>query len=798
MARHSIRFGAVSALVTSAAVSGPLATPAQAALHQQAATPTDVRQFAIAGGPLDVALAAFTAQTGLQIVAEADVVRAIVAPGVSGRHTIARALELLLAGTGLRFRFTTPTVVVIDLAIKDQRVDVRGGLPASSSPKFSQPLVDTPQTITVVPRAVIDQQGATSLRDVLRNVPGITIQAGEGGGGLPGDTLTLRGFSASGDIFVDGIRDVGAYSRDAFNLEQVEIIKGPASTFGGRGSTGGAINLATKTPGVISLRSADVGLGSAGYRRTTVDVNESVPGVRGMALRFNAMWQDAGVAGRDVVENQAWAVAPSLAMGLGSPTRLTVGYQHLEQNNVPDYGLPWGTHTDPVTGQVFPTGAFNAAPAVDQSNFYGLRDYDFERIDNDVATARLERDLGRVTLRNITRYGDTVRDHAITAPRPPNRQLQRRWMRNETTANQSSVSTGFTTHGLRHDVAGGVEFAIENVATRNSAQATNQPQVRLQDPDPNQQPLGPMPGITGNPSEASTRTAGAYLFDTVHAGDSWQFSGGVRWDRSHVAFEQQNLTTGAVTSLERTDRMTSWRGGITYKPRPEGTIYAGYGTSFNPSADAGATGTALSPGDTAATSVNLAPEKSRNVEVGAKWSLFGDRLAASGAVFRTEKTNARTRNLTNDPFVLAGVQRVQGVEVGVSGQLNDRWSALLAVSVLDSDIVRSENPAEQGLDLALTPKTTASLWTTYNATDRLSLGVGAQYMDAVFRNSLNSLAVPSYWLANAMASYELNSHLTLRVNASNLGDVSYVDRVGGGHYIPGPRRSMQITAGLKF
>jgi catecholate siderophore receptor len=273
---------------------------------------------------------------------------------------------------------------------------------------------------------------------------------------------------------------------------------------------------------------------------------------------------------------------------------------------------------------------------------------------------------------------------------------------------------------------------------------------------------------------------------------------GVRWDRSDVHFAQTAIATGAVTALNRTDDMTSWKAGLVYKPRPEGTLYTGYGTSFNPSADAGTTGTALSGTDTSANSVNLAPEKSRNFEAGAKWNLFRNRLAVNGAFFRTEKTNARTRNLNNDPFVLAGEQRVQGVELGASGQITSRWSALAGFAFLDSDISSSLNAAEQGMDLALTPRRTANLWTNLEVTRRLSVGGGVQFMDSVFRNTTNTLRVPSYWLTNATASYELNSHLTLRVNANNLLDKSYVDRVGGGHYVPGPRRSVQVTAGIKF
>jgi len=760
-----------------------------------------VFRFAIPPGPLAPALQQFEALTSVSVRVAPELTRNLTTTGVTGLLTAEQALLVLLADSQLSYRFLSGTSVVIEIERREERVTVVDTAPAVSSPKFTRILLDTPQTVTVVSQKVIESQGATNLRDILRNVAGITMQAGEGGGGLPGDSLTLRGFSASNDIFIDGVRDVGPYSRDAFNVQQVEVIKGPSSSFGGRGSTGGAINLETKSPQLRSLRSVSAGVGGAGFQRTTVDINERVASLgASSAVRLNVMWQDAGVPGRNVVENRGWAMAPSLGFGVGTATRLTVSYQHLQQNNVPDYGLPWGTSTDAATGEVFPTGAFNATPAVDQRNFYGLADYDFEHVANDVGTIRLEHDVrpGAMTLRNITRYGNTVRDHAITAPRPPNRQLQRRWMHNDTFANQSSLSARARTGAIRHDIAAGLELGHEDTSTKNSAQTTNQPSISLRTPDPTQRPFGPMPEITGNPGTARTSTVGAYVFDTVDLANRVQVTTGLRWDRSDVNYRLTTLATGAVTELGRVDRMLSGRAGIVYKPTSGSSVYAAYGTSFNPASDAGSVGAALSASETSANNVNLEPEKTRNVEVGAKLAAFGNRLQISGAVFDTEKTNARTRNLTSDPFVLAGRQRVRGVELGTSGELRPGWTALASLSVLHSDIVDSANPAEQGRDLALTPRRAGSAWTTWEVNPRLSVGGGAQYMDAIFRNTTTDLSVPSYWLLNAMASYGVNSHLTLRLNATNLGNSQYADRVGGGHYVPGPSRTVQATATVEF
>jgi catecholate siderophore receptor len=741
--------------------------------------------FDLPAGPLSDALHAVARITGLEIQVDPARIEGIQCAALTGRFTAEEALRRLLGGTGFGFRFSTASTVVVDFEVAEF-VAVSGELPRSASPKLPGDLRDQPQTITVIPAAVIAAQGATTLRDVLRNVPGITFQAGEGGGGLPGDKLTMRGFSADNDIYIDGIRDVGAYTRDAYNVEQVEVIKGPASAIGGRGSTGGAINLATKTPNLTASRSMTLGAGNASYQRGTLDVNQPIEGVKGGSLRVNAMWTDSGYAGRDVVENESWAVAPSLALGLGTGLRATFTYQHLEQDNVPDYGLPWA--------------AFDAQPRVDQSNFYGLRQYDYENIENNVGTAIVEGELApSLTLRNSTRVGTTVRDSAITAPRPPNRQLQQRYHQTESRANATNLSTAFSTGSLRHAMTSGVEFIREGVLTYNQAQTTNQPPTTLERPDPSDRPLGPLPQNLGTTiNDAVTRTVGVYLFDVVDVHPRLQLNGGLRWDRSTVDYEGTTRATGSVLALTHTDRMTSWRAGVVFRPRANGSLYVGYNTAFNPTADAGNAVTALSDQATAANNVNLAPEKTRNLEVGTKWDLLANRLGLTAALFRTEKVNARTRNATNEPFILDGVQRITGVEFGASGSITPAWSVIANLALMDSDIIASRNAAEQGQDFALTPETSLSIWSTYTLPFAVTIGGGVQYQDAVFRNTLNTLAVPSYWLISAMGSYPINHNLTLRLNADNLANRTYVDRVGGGHYIPGPRRTIKIAADLRF
>jgi catecholate siderophore receptor len=279
-----------------------------------------------------------------------------------------------------------------------------------SSTKYTEPLLDTPQTINVITKEVIEEQGATTLRDVLKNVPGLTITAGEGGNPA-GDNLTLRGFSARNDIFVDGVRDLSPQSRDPFNLEQVDVVKGPGSVYTGRGSTGGSINLLNKTPGLRRSFGGTLDFGSDRTRRATADIN--VPFGDSLAFRMNLLGHHSGVAGRDVVKFDRWGVAPSLSFGLGKPMRFTVSYYKLKQNNISDYGIPWV----PVTNNVLVEFRDRPAP-VPRNTFYGLRDRDFESLNSDLVTLKFDRDFDdNLSLRNQFRYA-TFRKKQLNRHQP--------------------------------------------------------------------------------------------------------------------------------------------------------------------------------------------------------------------------------------------------------------------------------------------------------------------------------------------------------------------------------------------
>lgn len=687
------------------------------------------------------------------------------------------------------------------------------------TPKYTQPLRDIPQTVTVVPQSVIQERNATSLRDVLRNVPGITMQAGEGG--VPaGDNMSIRGFNARTDLFVDGIRDFGGYTRDPFNMEQVEVTKGPASSNAGRGSTGGSINLASKTPRLDPSYSGETGVGTSDYVRSTADVNQ--PLGEHSALRVNALYHEATVPGRGPANEQRQGLAASLAFGLETDTRLILSYFHMDSEGLPDYGIPWvpGPSTAAGVTTTYQNGLgarANDIPDVSFKNFYGLRERDYERIRTDIATVQFEHDFNdNMRFTNTFRAGQTERDSVITAPRfadvqagpnitydgTINRNFQSRDQVDRIIADQINVIAEFETGLLRHDLVAGAEVVHETSKNFGRVVIGGTPTTTIGNPDPDQNFTGRI-RRSGAYTDSEALSLSAYLFDTMSLGDHWQLTGGLRYDRYDIDYTSVASTgapayaAGARTNLSRVDEMVSWRAGLVYKPVENGSVYLGYGTSFNPSAE----GLTLNNTATAANNVNLDPEQSRTIELGTKWDLLEDRLQLTAAVFRTDKTNARTEDPADptDTVVLDGEQRVQGVEFGFAGSLTDDWRVFGGYTLLDSEVVASNNPRELGRELMNTPRHSANLWTVYDLPRGFQVGAGLQFTDSRFNSNNNAAReAPSFCLFDAMVGYEVNKNFSLRLNLYNLADKQYIDRVGGGHFIPGAGRSAVLTASYKF
>ncbi|MCH8616392.1 TonB-dependent siderophore receptor [Sphingomonas sp. SM33] len=661
---------------------------------------------------------------------------------------------------------------------------------------------DAPQSISIVPREIIEQQAATTLNDVLRNVSGISMAAGEGGGGPAGDNLTLRGFGARNDIFVDGIRDFASYTRDTFNVEQVEVVKGPASAQTGRGSTGGYINMFSKQPKLGTFVSGTVGVGLPGYVRGTADVN--VGGDRlglggGTALRVNLLYHEADTPGRDHVETKRWGIAPSIAAGLGTSTRAILSYFRLEGDNQPDYGIPFV----PDTNTALPEYHNKPAP-VDYDNYYGLTERDYEDTVTNIATFALEHDItSDIRIANTTRYGYATRDSIYSSPRfavipsdPPttntgllvNPQTQSRDTVDKVLLNQSNLFAKFQTGSVRHDAIAGFEISSEK--SRNQLRLiTDGTPTNIFDPDPERPWDGTVVHLPGEVVHAKADTVAAYVFDTAYLTDQILITGGLRWEHNKSEFDPApSQLSATVGPIDRSDSYLTWRAGITYKPIRTLSLYAGAGTSVNPSIE---NLTQTTPTEAQGA---LKPEHSRTFEVGSKWDGFGGKLLVTTALFRTEKTNARTPGLPGEPaMVLEGEQRVDGFEFGATGRITERWQLVASYTYLDSEVIDSNTITDIGNRLGNVPKNSGSLWTLYTFPQGIEIGGGVRYVGARYTNTTNTRKVDDYWVADATFGYDISKKVTLRLNAFNLFDKRYADSLGGGHFVPGAGRSAVAT-----
>ncbi|MDE2247324.1 MAG: catecholate siderophore receptor Fiu [Xanthomonadaceae bacterium] len=721
-----------------------------------------------------------------------------------------------------------PGVHVEASASPDYRVD------RVSSPKFTQPLLDTTQTVSIIGKDLIQQQGASTLAEALRNSPGVgTFYVGENGTTATGDAVYMRGFDTSSSIFVDGVRDLGAISRDVFNIEQIEVFKGPAGTDNGRTAPTGAINLVSKQATLGQALSGAVSYGSADKKRSSIDWNRQI-GDRA-AFRLNLMAQDSGVPGRDRVENNRWGVAPTLALGLGTPTRIYLDYLHIRQDNIPDggvptIGLPGYTSPDPARPQL------GTAAAVNPAHFYGT-DADHDRVDADMFTARIEHEISpSVLLRDTVRWGRTHETYLLTAFMlraadllTPDLNAPASWtvarsnptfldQTNTILTNQGNLTVDFQTGAVAHNLSGGIELTRERLS--DAGQATSPPgslwpAANLYAPAANV--TGPAYGANGSYGHGRTDTAAAYLFDTLKFGQHWQLNAGVRVDRyttdytSRVACGAKNtpacgsLASGsAVPGLdaEIAGTLFNYKLGVLYKPAPNGSIYANVAVSAQPP---GGSGLALSAAAGNANNPAFAPQRARTTELGAKWDLLDEKLLLTGAIYRTEVSDDVVQDPVDLQYYQVGRKRVQGIEINAVGRLTDNWAVSAGYTLMDTRVTNGPGVTESGSgDLAYTPKNAFTAWTTWHLPVGLTIGGGARHAGDMQRGTDGAIGTPAhtgaYWVVDAMADYPLGQHFSLQLNAYNLFDRRYVAAINksGYRYTPGTPRSFMLTANFRF
>lgn len=669
-----------------------------------------------------------------------------------------------------------------------------------SSPKYTAPLLDTPRSVTVIPQELMQDRGASSLTDVLRTTPGITLGSGEGG--TPeGDRPFIRGYESSTDILIDGLRDYARGSHEVFNLESVEILKGPSSAYSGRGSTGGSINLVSKTPKLGDFAEGSLGLGTDGNWRATADGNWAFSD--SAAFRLNLMKMGGEVPGRDHVDIDRLGIAPSLAFGLGTPTRVTLSYARVEVNDMPDWGVPYKNAARP--DRITP-------PDVDRSNFYGRAKVDFRTNTSDTATIKAEHDLNdKFTVRNTTRYIKTLNHYLFTRPsfdncsgagvpancatEAPGIQFTRadraRYRTSQALINQSDLSGEFNTGSIRHRIAAGLEVSREEIWSKTITGLPGADRDDLYNPDPFRDynynlSYGP------KTSDGYINTTALYLFDTVKFNDQWEANAGLRYDNYRV----NNHTDS------RTDNIWNYQLGLVYKPVSYGSVYVSHGTSSNPVGEnLGQAGGADGPAGGASIR-DLKPEKSLSWELGTKWDLMNRKLSLTGALFETRKTDARTYDLTSGDVTLGGNNRVRGLELGVAGSITPAWGVWGGFTYLDPKLtsyVANATTDYSGNQMKFIAKQSLSLWSTYKVLPQLVLGGGATYVGKRFVDDANTLELDATWRFDAMARYDINRKLSVQLNLNNLTNETVYDASHVGIFAKvAPGRSAMLTVKYRY
>jgi catecholate siderophore receptor len=685
-----------------------------------------------------------------------------------------------------------------------------------SPTRTETPMRDIPQFINTVPQSVIHAQGATTIQDALRNVPGISYAAAEGGT-QANMLLYLRGFPVNQDLFIDGIRDMGEYNRDLFATESVEVLKGPSALMFGRGSTGGLINQTSKIADLLPRKDVEVTVGSFDKKRLTGDLN--VKTGESSAFRIVALAEDSGYY-RYPQGQEKTGVAPSLRWGIGTGTEVMLSYFYLKTKDVTDYGQP--TLFTNATG-------FFGMPPVDARKYYGFANNDYANYETNIATFRIDHRINDlVSVRNTLRWSNYKRQSestiatlratdangaAVTTATPHELLVvtrnhdgnRTRDNDDDALINQTDLVWKFSAGGMKHLVLSGLELSRERLNRWNytldadpATAGTQAPSATtpLLNPDPNT-PLSytKVPNLRG---ESSGDTIALYVQDQMELSKQWKALLGLRWEQFSADAKTTNIQTGATTAgpFARTDTMLSGRAGLIWQPSDAQSYYVSASNSFNPSGELGVyAGTAQT--NLSAVNQNLDPEENHNYEVGAQWDI-GRGLQLRTALFRTVKINQRINDSTTGTTILDGERRVDGIEVQLSGQITSNWDVYASGALMDGLIVKSS--VNQGKTPLGVPDAVANVWTIYRLGGGWEVGGGMNYNSGFWLTDANNAKVPSYVVFDATAAYVQRKY-EIRLNLFNVADELYY--IGGyqnspNRVLPGVPRSMALTMRYSF
>ncbi|MDN5001600.1 TonB-dependent receptor [Bradyrhizobium sp. GCM10027634] len=697
--------------------------------------------------------------------------------------------------------------------------------------KFPEKLVDTPKSITVLSKEVLADKNATTLKQAILSTAGVTLGSGEGGNAF-GDRFFIRGFDARNDIFIDGVRDSGVSVRENFFTEQVEILRGPGSTFAGRGVAGGAINIVTKQANTEkSFYNMDTTFGTDQTKRVTLDVNQVINPT--FAVRAGGLFQDANVAGRDFVKDNRDGAFVATTWKPTDAIKITTDYIHTELTGVPDFGVPYyRPSTASTAGGPFPDFGAN------RDNWYGQINRDFYRTGQDIGTLNAEVQITPdLIVSNKFRASRSTQNYIGTLPESPviatplsastlTMNPQSRLQITDVLANQTEATYKFQDGaGFKHTALAGIEVDRERSSIDKYLGLTSEGNgIPV---SPSGSPTGVsvfypqdtyLPGralvLAGLPTKIGIDTVSGYVMDSANYHDFLILNGGFRYDNYNVNTSGYG-TIGGVTQFGQQSAeflIPNFNLGLTLKPLPNGSVYVAYATSANPvGAEFDGTSTAyggLSPVLNGNSNQIFGPEKNRAIEFGTKWELFDRHLLLTAALFQTEKENAReSRNITaatttaTCPYpvtvppttgavscITAGAAyRIRGIDLGIGGKITDKWSVFGGLVLMQSEVTKSLAPPANatlyasniGLPLANVAHQSFSMLTKYQLNDTWELGGQAVYRSKIYGGTLlaanQGTSIPSYWRFDAFAEAKINKNWQLKLFVNNIFDKRYYD-----------------------
>lgn len=658
----------------------------------------------------------------------------------------------------------------------------------SSATKTRTPLVDVPQSITAVTKAQLDDQAIRSIIDLVRLVPGVSGGQGEGNR----DQITLRGNNSTADFFIDGLRDDVQYFRSFYNLDRVEILKGPNAMIFGRGGGGGVVNRVTKAPlaGVTALDTA-ASVDSFGDWSLAGDANLALGGQT--ALRLNGYYERLANH-RDRYDGDRYAVNPVVGTETAGGTKLRLGYEYVVDSRVADRGVP-SRGGRPLTGF---DDVFFGQPGVNHSDFRAH-----------VVTGRIEAPLApNLTFTAQGLYGDYDKSYVNAQPATaiggtaaaPTLGIEA--YANTTTRRnaiaQANLEWHVATGGIRHTLLIGGDISQQNgdsirttgfFSPTTPTQANARATVALGDTIAIR-PIYFLAGPAGynNRSSTSALSQGSlYLQDQIEIGDHLQLVGGIRYDRVELSV----VNRYTAQTFRRADNLWSPRGAIIVKPVKNASLYASYTKSYLPQS-----GDQFSSLDV--TTAALAPETFDNYEIGAKWDVTPG-LSLAAAVYQLDRGNTRAAGPVAGTTVLTGSQRSRGIEASLSGRLTSRWQATLGYAYTEAEIATTTTAAPAGRAVAQVPRHQFSLWNRYQVARGLGLGVGVYHQSSSFANISNAVTLPGYVRVDLAAFIKLTDTIDAQLNVENVTDARYFPQASSDNNItPGAPANARLTIRAKF